>query len=256
MNNYTISTGHAAELCGVTRDTVFKWVKKGKIEAVKTAGGHFRINMESLEPYLTEKGMILDRKDDKSVVSFCWEYHARNGRIKDGCRQCMVFLAKAEKCYLLAGFGESTDHPGIYCKSSCFECEYFKYLDKPKMNVLLISENTELREQIKAEISKSINLQFSTCGYEAATIIHDFHPDFIVIDNSLVSSRPDVLCKHLINDPRLHGAQIVLAVSGHAERQNIQEGICATIRVPFTANDMEKCFAQLQSNIYGAENLA
>ncbi len=250
-----ISTGNAAELCGVTRDTVFKWVKKGKIKATRTAGGHFRINLDSIEPYLLKDDEVVINKDNENIITYCWEFHSSEGKIEEGCRQCMVFLAKAEKCYLVAGFGEKDDHPpGIHCKSSCFECEYFNFLDKPEMNVLLVTENSDFSERINSEISKNVTLKFSSCGYETSSVIQDYRPDFIVIDNNLVSSKPDVICSHLIKDPRVHGAQIILAVAENIEQKNLPDGICATILTPFNAEDLEKCMNRLRSNIYGEVN--
>ena len=43
------TTGQAARLCSVTPDTVLKWIKAGRIEAQRTAGGHYRISPQELE---------------------------------------------------------------------------------------------------------------------------------------------------------------------------------------------------------------
>ncbi len=52
-----ISTGKAAELLSVTPDAVLKWIKKGKLPARKTAGGHYRISLDSIKDLLdTGKG--------------------------------------------------------------------------------------------------------------------------------------------------------------------------------------------------------
>jgi len=166
----------------------------------------------------------------------------------------MVFMAKAEKCYLMAGFGDKSDHPGVHCKSSCFECEFFKFLDKPLMNVLIVSENADMCNQLKSEVSDNIIMKFSSCGYETATIIQTFQPDFIVIDDTLVSSKPDDLCRHLINDPRVHGAQIVLALNKPVKAEDLMDGICATIHTPFSPVELEMCFSKLKLNLYGVDN--
>jgi len=39
MDQDMVSTGQAAKLCSVTPDTILKWIKNNKIEAVQTAGG-------------------------------------------------------------------------------------------------------------------------------------------------------------------------------------------------------------------------
>jgi excisionase family DNA binding protein len=33
-----LSTGRAAELCSVTPDTILKWIKRGRLSGVRTAG--------------------------------------------------------------------------------------------------------------------------------------------------------------------------------------------------------------------------
>jgi excisionase family DNA binding protein len=41
-NGY-LTTTEFARLCGVSRFTIINWTKQGKIKAIKTAGGHYRI---------------------------------------------------------------------------------------------------------------------------------------------------------------------------------------------------------------------
>jgi excisionase family DNA binding protein len=38
-----LSTGNAARLLSVTPDTVLKWIKSGRLPAIRTAGGPYRI---------------------------------------------------------------------------------------------------------------------------------------------------------------------------------------------------------------------
>ena len=54
MGQEIVSTGQAAKLCSVTPDTILKWIKNNRVEAVKTAGGHYRITKEKLKPYMVE----------------------------------------------------------------------------------------------------------------------------------------------------------------------------------------------------------
>lgn len=49
----------AAEYCSVTRMTMWRWVKAGKIKTSATPGGHHRILKEDLEAFFREKGMEL-----------------------------------------------------------------------------------------------------------------------------------------------------------------------------------------------------
>ena len=51
-----LTTGQAAKLCAVTPDTVLKWIKKGRLEATRTAGGHYRVALPDLEPFMAGFG--------------------------------------------------------------------------------------------------------------------------------------------------------------------------------------------------------
>lgn len=53
---YTIPK--AAELCGITRATLLRWVKIGKLNSFQTPGGHHRILKEDLEGFMRENRMF------------------------------------------------------------------------------------------------------------------------------------------------------------------------------------------------------
>ncbi len=256
MDDSTISTGKAAKICGVTPDSVLKWIKKGKIVAIRTPGGHYRIKKETLTPYITEQKAPVGEINALSggKISFCWEYHAKDGNIQTGCRNCMVFKVKAERCYLLAGKGKETGYEEINCAESCDKCIYYQHINKPIYNVLIISDNDDLKHVIVENISDLYILKFSCCGYETATVIQDFHPDYIVIDDSMDKSKTDEITSYLINDPRVHGAQIILAVDSKEAKKHLRDGICAYIDLPFDAKDIERCFYNLHINLLGLNN--
>jgi excisionase family DNA binding protein len=247
-----VSTGQAAKLCAVTPDTILKWIKKSKIEAIQTAGGHYRIDREVLMPFITSADQASEEalQPEANQITYCWEYHAKDGHMNENCRECMIFKSKAEKCYLMAGLGEEGGHAGIYCKNSCYECEYFHFINKKLINVLVITENNNLQNKLQSEPQNDIIVKFSCCGYDTATIIQNFNPDFIVLDETLVNSSYDEICKHLIKDPKLHKSQVVLAISTRLKGKKLQEGICATIHLPFSISDLAECFGQLRKNMY------
>jgi len=47
----------ASEICGVTRTTVWRWIKTGKLESAKTAGGHHRIKESTLLGFMDQNNM-------------------------------------------------------------------------------------------------------------------------------------------------------------------------------------------------------
>ena len=104
MGKDLISTGQAAKLCAVTPDTILKWIKKNRIEAVKTAGGHYRISREVIKPYVVKTQYTGEIKNH--VINYCWEYHSKDDHMNESCRDCIIFVSKAEKCYLMATLGK------------------------------------------------------------------------------------------------------------------------------------------------------
>lgn len=50
--NELMSIPRAADLFGVSRTTMWKWVKSGEIEAIVTPGGHHRISRETIDRFL------------------------------------------------------------------------------------------------------------------------------------------------------------------------------------------------------------
>ncbi len=92
-----VTTGEAAELCGVTPDTILKWIKSGKLHAAKTAGGHHRMRRKTLAPYLAviERSDADNGKQSKSSFLICWQFHAAKNGIRSKCRKCPVYLSNS-----------------------------------------------------------------------------------------------------------------------------------------------------------------
>ncbi|OQY02545.1 MAG: hypothetical protein B6I22_13480 [Desulfobacteraceae bacterium 4572_123] len=57
MNNSIYTVGQAADYCSVSRGTLLRCVKSGKLKASRTPGGHYRISKKDLEDFALEKGM-------------------------------------------------------------------------------------------------------------------------------------------------------------------------------------------------------
>lgn len=47
----------ASKICGVTRATVWRWIKSGQLKAAITAGGHHRISEVGLHDFMDKKKM-------------------------------------------------------------------------------------------------------------------------------------------------------------------------------------------------------
>jgi excisionase family DNA binding protein len=62
------SIPEAAKTCGVSRTTLWKWVKSGKINAFITPGGHHRILREEMNRFLEENGTASSGKSAFSSI--------------------------------------------------------------------------------------------------------------------------------------------------------------------------------------------
>jgi excisionase family DNA binding protein len=51
-DNPTLSSSNIARYCQVSRSTVLKWIKDGKLQAFKLPGGHYRVDREDFREFL------------------------------------------------------------------------------------------------------------------------------------------------------------------------------------------------------------
>jgi excisionase family DNA binding protein len=58
MKQY-LTSGEAARICGVHINTIKSWVRKGKIEAIMSPGGRWRIQTSSLQKFVQDNGMSM-----------------------------------------------------------------------------------------------------------------------------------------------------------------------------------------------------
>ena len=124
-----LSTGQAASLCSVTSDTVLKWVRSGKLQAWRTPGGHCRIHRRALMDFLSERGP----RAGKRTCHYCWEFSAKGGAVDDVCRKCLVYRARAARCYVLARALKEQDCAKLVCTmsgDSCDECPFYDEAQK------------------------------------------------------------------------------------------------------------------------------
>ena len=56
----TLTTGQAARYCHVSQATIVNWIKKGKLEAYTTPGGHYRILLPDFLSFLKTYRMPVD----------------------------------------------------------------------------------------------------------------------------------------------------------------------------------------------------
>lgn len=127
-----LTTGQLAELYSVTPDAVLKWIKEGKISAIQTPGGHFRISMDDVLSETDESSDRLESQKCDMLSPYCWQFNAKAGQLKEVCSRCIVYKVRAKRCYLMNEFKTGGDHAKYVCSRTCDECEYYNAWIKPR----------------------------------------------------------------------------------------------------------------------------
>lgn len=211
-----LSTGKVARLLSVTPDAVLKWIKSGRLRAVRTAGGHYRVAQHDLD-YLISDGVDTRSTGDGGFL-YCWEYFATDGTPGERCQGCLVYRARARRCFEISSLAEEVGYAGAYCTNSCENCTYFREVAGRPRRVLIVTDSDELRRRLQREHSDSgVEIEFAGSEYECSAAATEFRPEYVVIDGSLPKSLRSSLCSHLASDPRIPGVRIIPATTAADE---------------------------------------
>ncbi|NQT11808.1 MAG: excisionase family DNA-binding protein [Planctomycetes bacterium] len=208
-----LTTGQAARLCSVTPDTVLKWIKKGRLRGVRTAGGHYRIQRRDIEPLVVSQHMSGRLSECGRQNLRCWEYLSDQGAVRDNCQECVVYRVRAARCFLMADLAPEVGHARQFCQISCEECVYYRRTKGLATNVLVLTSDEEFIGHLAGDRSEGITLRFAKNAYEASAVIHDFRPGFAVIDAEHVPAETSGLLDSLAGDARVPGVRILVAAS-------------------------------------------
>jgi len=120
-----LTTTELAKLCGVSRFTVLNWIKGGKIDAIRTVGGRYRIPAREAMSLLETLGRRTSQTSKRVLTSdalgHCWEYPEKTN-CDNKCADCLIHKKELEYCFVVARqFGKDV----IRCKGDCLDCEYF-----------------------------------------------------------------------------------------------------------------------------------
>ena len=222
-----LTTGQAAKLCAVTPDTVLKWIKKGRLKASRTAGGHYRVALPDLEPFLAGFGQkerprptvtigprieSQERTETPEEDISCWDFLSVDGEVREDCRQCVVYRVRATRCFLMAGLDGDVGHAKQFCHGSCEDCVYFQRLQGGSAPVLFITADQTLESQIECFEEGSVTLRFARNGYEASALIQEFRPEILIIDLDQLPDQGFGLLDSIAADPRLPHVRVILVV--------------------------------------------
>ncbi|MHC4964991.1 MAG: helix-turn-helix domain-containing protein [Planctomycetota bacterium] len=249
-----LTTGQAAKLCSVTPDTVLKWIKKGRIAARRTAGGHYRIERRALDAMIVSPhpaecpSWELADRDPEGL--HCWEYLSDRGTVRDQCRQCVVYRVRAARCFLMAGLEVDVGHAREFCQGSCEECVYYRWVKGLLTNILVITPDDDLIDRLLGEESKSFTLRFARSAYEASSIVQSFQAAFVVVDEAVLPAGNGGLLASLADDSRLPGVKVILGVPRGAASARRDEagtdGVWSVIEKPFSLPQLAAAIAETE----------
>ena len=58
-----LTTGAAADFCGVSKVTVLRWIQRGYLTAFRLPDGHYRVRREDFASFLQEHDMPIARTE-------------------------------------------------------------------------------------------------------------------------------------------------------------------------------------------------
>jgi len=250
MDSELLTTGEVAKLCGVTPNAVLKWIKKGKLPATRTPGGHYRVSRAACaqlglcEPAI-EHRELGEAARTESGQPRCWEFYGGQGDPREECRACVVYKARAQNCYALARLGQEAGHQLSFCATECAECAFYRARQGLAIPMLVITADAALAQRLERNIDGAkVTLRFAKSGYESSIVVGAFRPAIVIMDSDIPEVREGQLPKSMQQDDRIPGATIILACRGKDEAQLHQLGL-RTVDVPFTARLLEELAAEV-----------
>ena len=245
-NKGFLTTGQAATLCSVTRNTVFKWIQSGYLAARRTAGGHHRIHRRDLDQLMTVSGQVspnANQAAERPRFQYCWEYNG-NGKTQEACLNCAVYLLRAMRCYEVTKLAPEMHHAKIFCSQCCDDCDYFIEMHGKKTNVLVVTNDQVLADDLMAHADEAkFNLELTDCEYNCSAVVNHFKPDFVIIDCNLGSQASQQMGGHIVKDPRIPYVRVVLAGSEDDFPSECDREVFARMTRPFDIKDIAECIS-------------
>jgi excisionase family DNA binding protein len=247
------STGEVAELCSVTPDTVLKWIRAGKIPAIRTPGGHHRISRTALQTLIQDDEVMSESAPKRSAFQYCWEFYTKTGAQTEACRKCIVYRSKSSRCYEMNDLPTEAGYVGLFCDSNCEKCEYFAAVHGQPSNVLVVTDKNRLRDALEKDAREiDFNLKIADSEYRCSMVVERFRPDYVVIDCSMGADRCARITQLLDEDPRIPFVRIILSGSPEDLPKGCDKMIFALIDRHFTARMLFDLVDSSKSQLSGA----
>jgi DNA-binding response OmpR family regulator len=128
------------------------------------------------------------------------------------------------------------------CDTECSECDYYRLVSSQATNVLIVSESSRLLKDVEeAYRHPDFRVSFAGSEYEAATLIQEFRPDYVVVDCALGKRRTGKFCSNLFNDVRLPVTRIILSSRTPTVEDYCGWDVFGWIRKPFDYHHLKAC---------------
>lgn len=235
------TTGEAATLCSVTPNTVYKWIRSGRLPAQRTPGGHHRIAREILLSLLRANGKGEIARQESDSFLYCWQFNAKNGVVPKGCRACIVYRSRTRRCYEMSRLPQEAGHTGLFCQSTCQECEYYHLVHGQRPNVLVITDQSKVQSSLRRlGQNPQFNLEVTDCEYRCSMLVDRFRPDYVVIDCSLGPDRSREFAKLLNEDARIPLVRVVLVGKREQLPGECDRTVFALVEQEFTPSTLSQ----------------
>jgi excisionase family DNA binding protein len=241
MTTHLLTTGEVARRCSVKPDTVLKWIKKGRVPASVTIGGHYRVDEHDLIPLLAKATSPESNGAAKPALLSsplrCWEFMSETPR--EECKSCIAYRVRATWCFRLSAVVRSAGHSKRFCTGSCQDCPYHRRVLGHPTNVLVVTRDERLIQDLARRENDHVAFRFARSAYDASAVVSVFRPAYVIVDQSLLENGEPDLVDALAADPRSPGVRVLLGVRrGIVHGRPAKMAIAGTIEAPFTAEEI------------------
>lgn len=204
-----LSTGQVARLLSVTPDTVLKWIRRGRIPAVRTAGGHHRIDAADIATLLDTRCRTSSYTPGASHRLRCWEYLYGPTTVRSNCKDCPAYRFRAARCFEVRQ-SVSPKQDNSFCATGCRACPYYLRAHGEPQRVLVITTDHVLGGQLVAASGAVFDFRTAASSYQAGAMVAEFSPGIILIDELFDPAGRHLLLTSLSADPHIPWARVVL----------------------------------------------
>jgi len=217
-----LTTGQAAKLFAVTRDAVLKWIKQGRLTAIRTAGGHYRLLEQEVrrlagaaEGQGGKAGSPRESAPAGAAVMRCWEYAAGEGAPLPPCRHCLAYQAGASFCFQLRR--RTSGVPLACCgPAECADCPYYRRVHGLPGRLLLVGSAAVLSPGLRK--SKQWKVLRAEDAYQAGQLVLRYFPAVAVVD-AATGKQGRQFIERLLEDPQAIRTRIVFVGAGRRPRR-------------------------------------